>query len=153
MLPYLVALLIIVGIYALLTISLDLQYGFTGLVNFGIVAFFAIGAYCSALVIRGKRITRKTLEPKLATFSATYLLAPFTMETTTISVETDRMMPSRVKNDRSLCARSVSRAIMAGSFRDTPLRVVLVVGIDLPVIRGVHFSLLRLHKGDDNYRK
>jgi len=50
MLPYLVALLIIVGIYALLTISLDLQYGFTGLVNFGVVAFFAIGAYGSALV-------------------------------------------------------------------------------------------------------
>ncbi|MBI2735018.1 MAG: branched-chain amino acid ABC transporter permease [Rhodospirillales bacterium] len=50
MLPYVVALLIIAGIYALLTISLDLQYGFTGLVNFGIVAFFAIGAYGSALV-------------------------------------------------------------------------------------------------------
>lgn len=50
MLSYLVALLIIAGIYALLTISLDLQYGFTGLVNFGQVGFFAVGAYGSALV-------------------------------------------------------------------------------------------------------
>ncbi|HEY0294446.1 MAG TPA: branched-chain amino acid ABC transporter permease [Bordetella sp.] len=50
MLAYLVALLIVMGIYALLTISLDLQYGFTGLVNFGLVGFFSIGAYASALV-------------------------------------------------------------------------------------------------------
>jgi branched-chain amino acid transport system permease protein len=50
MLSYVVALLIVAGIYSLLTISLDLQYGFTGLVNFGLVGFFAIGAYGSALV-------------------------------------------------------------------------------------------------------
>jgi branched-chain amino acid transport system permease protein len=50
MLAYLVALLIVVGIYTLLTISLDLQYGFTGLVNFGQVGFFAIGGYASALL-------------------------------------------------------------------------------------------------------
>jgi branched-chain amino acid transport system permease protein len=50
MLSYGIALLIIAGIYSLLTISLDLQYGFTGLVNFGQVGFFAIGAYGSALV-------------------------------------------------------------------------------------------------------
>jgi branched-chain amino acid transport system permease protein len=49
MLSYLVALAIITGIYALLTISLDLQYGFTGLVNFGQVGFFAVGSYASAL--------------------------------------------------------------------------------------------------------
>lgn len=50
MTSYVIALLIVAGIYALLTISADLQYGFTGLVNFGLVAFFAIGAYSSALV-------------------------------------------------------------------------------------------------------
>ncbi|HVO89502.1 MAG TPA: branched-chain amino acid ABC transporter permease [Casimicrobiaceae bacterium] len=49
MLAYLVAVAIVIGIYALLTISLDLQYGFTGLVNFGQVAFYALGAYASAL--------------------------------------------------------------------------------------------------------
>src|SRR5262249_5147497 len=84
---------------------------------------------CSALVIRGKRMTRKTLDPKLATFSATYLLAPCTMETTTMSVETERMTPSSVKNDRSLCARSVSRAIMAGSLSEMPRREVFVISI------------------------
>src|SRR6185312_14520849 len=73
----------------------------------------------SALVIIGKRMTRKTFEPKLATFSATYLLAPCTMETTIIKVETDRITPSRVRKDRSLCERKVSKAIIIGSFRDT----------------------------------
>lgn len=33
------------GIYALLALSLNLQYGLTGLLNFGQVMFFAIGAY------------------------------------------------------------------------------------------------------------
>src|ERR1041385_593843 len=77
---------------------------------------------CSALVISGKRITRKTLEPKLATFSATYLLAPCTMETTMIKVETERITPSRVRKERSLCERNVSRAIIIGSFKETPRR-------------------------------
>ncbi len=51
MLSYLVAVLIIAGIYALLTLGLNLHYGFTGLINFGHVGFFAIGAYASALVV------------------------------------------------------------------------------------------------------
>ncbi|MGB6916758.1 MAG: branched-chain amino acid ABC transporter permease, partial [Pseudolabrys sp.] len=50
MFSYLVAILIIIGIYALLTQALNLQYGFAGLINFGLVGFFAIGAYASALV-------------------------------------------------------------------------------------------------------
>src|SRR6185503_18932906 len=77
----------------------------------------------SALVIIGKRDTRKTLEPKLATFSATYLLAPCTMETTMIRVETERITPRRVRKERSLCERKVSRAIIIGSFKDTRRRV------------------------------
>src|SRR5262249_6873012 len=102
---------------------------------------------CSALVIRGKRMTRKTLEPKLATFSATYLFAPCTMDTTTISVETDRMTPSRVRNERSLCARSVSRAIMAGSLSEMPRRVVFVVSIRIWLIGKCRSSLLRAPYG------
>src|SRR5438270_919392 len=77
---------------------------------------------CSALVIRGKRMIRKTLEPKLATFSATYLLAPCTMETTMIKVETERITPRSVRNDRSLWERKVSSAISIGSLKDTPRR-------------------------------
>ena len=47
---YLVSIGIVVLIYALLAIGLNLQYGETGLINFGHVAFFAIGAYASALL-------------------------------------------------------------------------------------------------------
>lgn len=51
---YLVAVGIVVLIYALLAIGLNLQYGETGLINFGHVAFFALGAYASALLsLRG----------------------------------------------------------------------------------------------------
>ena len=50
MVAYLVAVGIIALIYMLLTIGLNLQYGYTGLINFGVVAFFAIGAYTSALL-------------------------------------------------------------------------------------------------------
>jgi branched-chain amino acid transport system permease protein len=50
MTAYLVAVGIVALIYTLLTIGLNLQYGYTGLINFGVVAFFAIGAYTSALL-------------------------------------------------------------------------------------------------------
>ena len=50
MVAYLVAVGIVALIYMLLTIGLNLQYGYTGLINFGVVAFFGIGAYASALL-------------------------------------------------------------------------------------------------------
>ena len=50
MAAYLVAVAVIALIYMLLAIGLNLQYGYTGLVNFGHVAFYAIGAYTSALL-------------------------------------------------------------------------------------------------------
>lgn len=50
MTAYLVAVCIVALIYMLLAIGLNLQYGYTGLINFGVVAFFAIGAYASALL-------------------------------------------------------------------------------------------------------
>ena len=40
----------LIGIYAIMALALNLQYGFTGLLNFGLVGFFAIGAYGSALL-------------------------------------------------------------------------------------------------------
>lgn len=40
----------LIGIYAIMAFALNLQYGFAGLLNFGLVAFFAIGAYSSALL-------------------------------------------------------------------------------------------------------
>lgn len=50
MLGYLVAVGTMGGIYALLALGLNLQYGYTGLINFGVVAFYAVGAYTSALL-------------------------------------------------------------------------------------------------------
>lgn len=50
MTAYLVAVSIVVLIYLLLSLGLTIQYGLTGLINFGVVGFFAIGAYTSALL-------------------------------------------------------------------------------------------------------
>ena len=47
---YFIHLLILIGIYAILAISLNLAMGYTGLINLGHVAFYAIGAYTSALL-------------------------------------------------------------------------------------------------------
>ncbi len=50
MLAYLIFALTIGGIYALLALSLNLIWGGIGLVNLGLVGFFALGAYASALL-------------------------------------------------------------------------------------------------------
>jgi branched-chain amino acid transport system permease protein len=44
---------IIIAIYAIFALSLNVEVGYTGLFNFGHVAFFAIGAYTSALLTLG----------------------------------------------------------------------------------------------------
>ena len=50
MIAYLVAIATLVGVRALLALGLNVQWRPTGLVNLGIVAFFAVGAYTSALL-------------------------------------------------------------------------------------------------------
>lgn len=47
---YLVHLGILAGIYVILTLSLNLAVGYTGLLNLGHVAFFGIGAYATAIL-------------------------------------------------------------------------------------------------------
>ena len=47
---YGVFMLTLAGIYAVLTLGLNLQWGFTGQFNIGIVGFFAVGAYTSAIL-------------------------------------------------------------------------------------------------------
>jgi len=47
---YFIHLLILIGIYLILALSLQVTVGFTGLLNLGHIAFFAIGAYASALL-------------------------------------------------------------------------------------------------------
>lgn len=51
MLAYAITLGIFFGIYALMTMGLNFHFGFTGIINFGHVAFFAVGAYSSALLV------------------------------------------------------------------------------------------------------
>ncbi|GKS74072.1 branched-chain amino acid ABC transporter permease [Acidovorax sp. SUPP950] len=50
MIAYLCAIGVIALIYCLLALGLNLQFGLTRLVNFGVVAFFAVGAYTSGLL-------------------------------------------------------------------------------------------------------
>src|SRR5262245_19008793 len=50
MLAYLVFFACIVLIFGLLTLALNLQWGFTGLFNAGVAGFYAIGAYTHAIV-------------------------------------------------------------------------------------------------------
>ena len=50
MIAYLTAIATLVGVRALVTLGLNVQWGLTGLVNLGVIAFFAVGAYTSALL-------------------------------------------------------------------------------------------------------
>jgi branched-chain amino acid transport system permease protein len=49
---YILDLVVFIGIFGILAISLNLEFGFAGLANFGKVAFFLIGAYTYALLSR-----------------------------------------------------------------------------------------------------
>ncbi|WP_042665671.1 branched-chain amino acid ABC transporter permease [Haloferax sp. ATB1] len=40
----------LVGMYALLSLGLNVQWGYAGLINFSVAAFWGIGAYCAALL-------------------------------------------------------------------------------------------------------
>ncbi len=48
---YLIHLFILIGIYIILTLSLNLTIGYSGLLNLGHVALFGIGAYTSTLLV------------------------------------------------------------------------------------------------------
>ena len=47
---YVLDLVVFIGIFGIVALSLNLEYGFAGLANFGKVAFFLIGAYTYALL-------------------------------------------------------------------------------------------------------
>ena len=47
---YLISFLIAGGIYAVLCLALNIQWGMGGLFNAGIAGFFAVGAYASAIL-------------------------------------------------------------------------------------------------------
>jgi len=60
LLAYLVSFAIMAGIYAVFSLGLNIQWGYTGLFNIGIAGFFCIGAYISALI---------TLSPPSGTYA------------------------------------------------------------------------------------
>lgn len=62
-LTYLVSFSTMAGIYAILSLGLNSQWGLTGHVNFGVAGFFAVGAFTSAL------FTTKMPEGALAAYS------------------------------------------------------------------------------------
>ena len=47
---YLISMAVSAGLYALMAIGLNVIWGMTGMVNLGLVGFFAVGAYVSALL-------------------------------------------------------------------------------------------------------
>lgn len=49
---YLIHVLITIGYYSVLVVSLNIALGFTGIINLGHVAFFGVGAYTSALLTK-----------------------------------------------------------------------------------------------------
>lgn len=49
-LSYVTTFILMASIYAVITLGLNVQFGYTGLFNIGVAAFFAVGAYTTALV-------------------------------------------------------------------------------------------------------
>ncbi len=47
---YIVAMLVFAGFYALMALGLNVIWGLAGMVNLGLVGFFGVGAYASALL-------------------------------------------------------------------------------------------------------
>ncbi len=66
---YLVAMAVFAGFYALMALGLNVIFGLAGMVNLGLVGFFAIGAYASAL------LTVKLHWPMLAGWGAALVLS------------------------------------------------------------------------------
>ncbi|HJU23064.1 MAG TPA: branched-chain amino acid ABC transporter permease, partial [Casimicrobiaceae bacterium] len=54
---YLIAMAVSGGIYALMALGVNVIWGFAGMVNLGLVGFFAVGAYASALLTLKAGIT------------------------------------------------------------------------------------------------
>jgi len=50
LISYLVFFLSMAGIYGILALGLNMQWGYTGQINIGVAAFFAVGAYTAAIV-------------------------------------------------------------------------------------------------------
>lgn len=73
---YLVHILILIGIYGILALSLNLALGYGGLLNLGHIAFFGIGAYTSAILsLHGAPLIIAFISSGLLTGLSGYLLS------------------------------------------------------------------------------
>jgi branched-chain amino acid transport system permease protein len=52
-LNFFVLFLTFVAVYSIFTLGLNIQWGYTGVFNFGVLAFFMVGAYTTAIVTKG----------------------------------------------------------------------------------------------------
>ena len=71
---FIIRMIIIVGIYIILALSLNLITGYTGQLSLGHAAFYAIGAYTSALLSLRYGISYLVAAPLAAIFSAAFAL-------------------------------------------------------------------------------
>jgi branched-chain amino acid transport system permease protein len=53
---FLAGVITLIGIYALVTLAVNLHYGYAGLMSFGVVGFLAIGAYTYAILTVGQPV-------------------------------------------------------------------------------------------------
>lgn len=47
----------LVAVFAILSLGLNVHWGYTGILNFGVVAFFMVGAYAAAIITKGPATT------------------------------------------------------------------------------------------------
>jgi branched-chain amino acid transport system permease protein len=50
---FLAGIIILIGVYAVITLAVNLHYGYAGLMSFGVVGFVAVGAYTYAILTTG----------------------------------------------------------------------------------------------------
>ena len=79
-LPYLVGTVVsqilgLVGIFMLLGLGLNIVVGYAGLLDLGYVAFFAVGAYFTAILTGAQRVTFSGYQPPTFGFSLSFWVA------------------------------------------------------------------------------
>jgi len=75
MLSFLSDFLIVAGLFAVLALGLNIQWGYTGLFNIGIAGFFGVGAYVSTILVQDP--TLMSVGTGLEGFQGHYFNLPF----------------------------------------------------------------------------
>ena len=75
LISYLVNFLILATLFALLSLGLNVQWGYAGLFNIGVAGFFGVGAYVSSILVQDPQ--NLAVNPGLAGFFGHYFNLPF----------------------------------------------------------------------------